>query len=118
MSGGVSASVIAAGITAAAGVGTALYSANQQRKAQDAQTAQAANAAAAAKTAPGTQASSGPNTSALSGAGGDNANSGSAATTLLTGAAGVDPTQLNLGKNNLGGSGTANQLGTSTLLGS
>ncbi|WP_137924644.1 hypothetical protein [Cupriavidus sp. 2SB] len=115
MSGGISATAIAGLAAAAISAGTAVYSSNEQRKAQNRANDASKAAADAAKTAPGTQATKGPDQTLLNSAAGvgDNATSGSAANTLLTGAAGVDPNNLQLGKNTLGGS----MLGANSLLG-
>ncbi|WP_375199071.1 hypothetical protein [Cupriavidus metallidurans] len=115
MSGGISGGVIAGLAAAAISAGAQVYSSEQQRKASN-KAADASKAAAdAAKTAPGTQSAKGPDQTLLNSAAGmaDNATSGSAANTLLTGAAGVDPNNLQLGKNSLGGS----MLGANSLLG-
>lgn len=101
-------------IAAALGAATSIYSADQQRRtAHEAQDAQKA-AADAAAVAPGTQQAKAPDTSTMNNAAGmgDNANSGSAAATLLTGAGGIDPNNLQLGRNSLGG-----LMGGNTLLG-
>lgn len=121
MSGAISASTIIAGAVAALGVGASIYSTDQQRstanKARDASNAQAQAALEASQQASssaaqtGTQAAKAPTTpSAAASATGDTSGAGtSAASTLLTGSGGVDPTTLNLGKNTL--------LGSSSLLG-
>ena len=102
-------------IAAAVSAGAQVYSSDQQRKAGNkARDTQAEQSAAAAR-APGTQQTKAPDQSLLNSAAGvgDNATSGSAANTLLTGAAGVDPSNLQLGRNSLGGS----MLGANSLLG-
>ena len=118
MSGAISATtatLIAAGVSAAAGIGTSVYSANQQRKSANKANDLAKQQAADAAKAPGTQRAKAPDQTLLNSAAGigDNATSGSAANTLLTGSAGVDPNNLQLGKNSLGGS----MLGANSLLG-
>ena len=85
---------------AALSAGASIYSASQQKKAAGGASTQESTPA------PGTQQAKAPDQTLLNSAAGvgDNATSGSAANTLLTGAAGVDPNNLQLGKNSLGGS--------------
>lgn len=100
---------------AAISAGAQVYSSNQQKKSANAAMQAERDASAATKTAPGTQQAKAPDQSLLNSAAGmgDNATSGSAANTLLTGAAGIDPNNLQLGRNSLGGS----MLGANSLLG-
>lgn len=122
MSGGISATAIAGLVAAAASAGTAIYSADQQRsqanKARDASTQATADAAAAAKVAPGTQAAKAASTGVGDQIAQNESASGSSASTLLTGPGGIDPNNLQLGRNNLGGSQVGNTLlGSNSLLG-
>lgn len=102
-------------VAAAVSAGAQAYSSNQQRKAAGAAAQADREARDAASKAPGTQQAKAPDQSLLNSAAGmgDNATTGSAANTLLTGANGIDPNNLQLGRNSLGGS----MLGANSLLG-
>ena len=102
-------------VAAAVSAGASMYSSNQQKKAAGAAAQADREARDAASKAPGTQQAKAPDQSLLTSAAGmgDNATTGSAANTLLTGANGIDPNNLQLGRNSLGGS----MLGANSLLG-
>ncbi|WP_420997605.1 hypothetical protein ACKI2N_012405 [Cupriavidus sp. 30B13] len=102
MSGVTSATAIAGLAAAAISAGATVYSSNQQRKAAESAAKASQQAATAAPSA--TQSAKAPSTQAQNNAAGiDNSavNTG-AGNTLLTGATGVDPNQLGLGRNTLG----------------
>lgn len=102
--------LIIAGVSAAVSAGTAIYSANASKSAaEDAANQQAASAAAAGTPQKATAADTS-QTNSLNGPAAAGVNSGPAST-LLTGAGGVDPNAIKTATGALG-------LGSNTLLGS
>lgn len=96
-------------IAAVISAGAQMYSADRQRSSAN-------EARDAAATGPGSQQVKTPDVSPAANGTADNAASGSAANTLLTGVGGIDPNNLSLGRNTLGGTAPS-ALGTNSLLG-